>query len=316
MATLASLRTDLKRPRSAPLVAAPTGVKPNVSTVMPKPSITPTTPQQTMLGAATQAAKPNVAPVRPMIQPTAPPTDTGPITDFGPGNDLRSSQINPLASNRLQQTQSVVDAARGQIGQGPTLSDAARREFDLLGQQSAEQRQLGIRNIGQAAARLGRIGSGMVTTDLGNLEDVLRTREEQARSGLAADVARGEASDRRANLGALSGLEGQLFGQEAGQRGELRTERGYQTDSANQATDRRIQQRLLEEQLLNSGFNRELAGAELGLQGSDLYGQDAAASSDVTAELLAELGRQAAARRRTGAGSPVSDASYAGAGYS
>jgi hypothetical protein len=298
-------------PGGVPLPPGPNvGLAPRPT--LPRPSIQPPIMPET-------PGRPPVPPpsIQPPIVPGSPPNlgpvvqpDTGPLTTFGPGNDLRDQQINPLASNRLTGVQGMVDAAGRAIGGGPSLSDAAAQQFKLLGEQSAEQRQLGIRDIGQGAARLGRIGAGMTTNQLTSLEDLLRTREEQARSGLSADVAQGEAGNRRANLAALTGLEGQQYGQEQGQRGELRGERGYQADTAQNAIQNRVQQRLLEEQLLNSGFGRGLDSANLGLRGSELYSTDAAQSGEATQALLTELGRAAAKKKRTAAGQPVTDAGY------
>jgi len=253
----------------------------------------------------------------PNIQPPVPqPEDDGPITEFGPGNDLRSSQINPLASNRLRGLQTGVDRSAGALSEAPSLRTAALDRYAEIGQGIDEDRRRGIQDIGRANATLGRLGSGMVTGQLGDLEALLQKRSTAAQRGLAGETAFQEAEDRRANVGTLSGLERQLFGQETGQRDELRSERGYQADTANQAVQNRVQQRLLEEQLLNSGFNRNLAGADLGLRGAEQYGDEAAASGDITQQLLAELGRARAGKKRTSTGTPASDASYAGAGYS
>jgi len=205
---------------------------------------------------------------------------------------LRFNQINPVASDRLKGLQGTVDQNAAQVGQGPSLSDAAATEFKLLGEQSARDRQLGIQDIGRSAAKFGRIGSGRVTTDLGNLEDTLRMREENARRGLSADVAQGEAVNRRANLGATSGLENQIYGQEAGSRGEVRGERGYQSDTAQQALENRIRQKALEESLTQGGFNRDLATSELGLQGAQIQGNTAAGEQQAGGDVLANLGLQ------------------------
>lgn len=303
-------------PTRSPLESAPTG--------LPKPPTTSIAPTAPPGGPAPQGQAPQIAPMAPggaggaslprpqlpspganvetgvpmppNIHPPAPQDQPNPggdfITPFGPGDDLRFQQINPLATERLRQLQSATNTAAGAVGQGPSLSDAAATEFDLLGQQSGEQRTRGLREIGRAGATLGRLGSGMVRTDIGNLEDVLRTREEQARRGLSADVARGESENRRLNLGATAGLEGQVYGQEAGQRGELRGERGYQTDTAQQALDNRIRQRSLEEALLEGQFGREATGAQLGLQGAGLQSQLAAGEQGAAGDMFANIGLQ------------------------
>lgn len=231
------------------------------------------------------------APGRPTsITPPPPAAAPGaPITDFGPGNDLRFSQVNPTASGRLTNLADLSTGAATKIGQGPSLSDAASKQFDLLGQQSAEQRKLGIQDIGRSAATFGRLGSGKVTTDLGNLEDVLRTREEQARAGLSAQTAIGEGENRRADLASLYGLESGVAGQEAAKRGEVRGERGYQTDTAQQTLDNQVKQKALEDALLNSQYGRAATEAGVGLAGGQLkLGQGAAAAGGAS-DLLSQL---------------------------
>lgn len=346
---MASSLADQRKRLVAPMAGKPLGLVnpgPNIGpTVQPKPMtgqqpmiqppmpqlpgtmtrqlpgglIQPPVPQQPGLPAPNINVRPNInlQPNLPTPGLQPPQEETGPLTTFGPGNDLRDQQINPLASNRLTGTQGMVDAAGRALSGGPSLSDAAATEFRTLLDRNADQRTRGIQETGRGAARLGRVGSGMVTTDLGNLEERLRISEDQAAAGLSADVARGEAGNRRANLAAIMGLEGQQFGQEAGQRGELRTERGYQADTAQNALQNRVQQRLLEESLLNSGYNRELAGADLGLRGAESYSNDAAQSGDATQALLTELARAQAAKRRgtRTVGQPASDAGY-DSGYS
>lgn len=197
-----------------------------------------------------------------------PPGQPGPLQEFGPGNDLRTTQINPYTGARLGGIQSGNDVLYKSLTEGPSLSDAAAEQYRLLGEQGAEQRQLGVRNIGQAAARLGRLGSGMVTTDLGNLEDVLQTRENQARRGLAADVAYGEAANRRANLGAGQSYEGDVYNQGVGARNEARGERGYQQDLATQA------------------MQMDLLRRQMGLDTSANYGARAGAGEQSAADIL------------------------------
>lgn len=274
----------------------PTAPRPNIAPSAPgitapltRPQIGPTAPAIAgAIGAPPPAARPNIGPTVPPV-PQEPP---GPITEFGPGNDLRSSQVNPTASDRLKRLQGTVDTGVAAVGSSPSLSDAAAKQFELLGKQSAEQRRLGIQDIGRSAATLGRLGSGMVTTDLGNLEDVLRTREENARAGLSANIAQQEAADRRANLASTSGLEGQVYGQEAGARGEVRGERGYQTDTAQTALENRIRQKALEESLTQGQFGRELGGAGVGLQAGEIQSNAANQASGAAGDVLSNLGLQ------------------------
>ena len=293
MASFSGLQSLIQRkPRGdvvpSPLTGPLTGVQPL------KPSIAPTvTPiggaQQALSGQQPVLPKPQVQPpqgmnlqgaqVGPQVGPTAPQDAGGPLTNFGPGNDLLSTQVNPYTGERLSGVQAGNDVLYKALTQGPNLQQAALDQFKNIQSQTAEQRQLGIQNIGRAAARLGRLGSGMVTTDLGNLEDTLRSHENQALGDLAYNTATQESADRRANLGAGQGYENQVYGQGANARNEVRTERDYQAQQAQQALQNEILRRQLQAQ-----YQQYLAS--LGLQGAGLYGDQAAASQGAASSLL------------------------------
>lgn len=226
---------------------------------------------------------------QPYVGATPPPTPDAGISEFGPGNDLRSSQINPQASDRLSGVQARVGQGLDSLYTAPDRSAIAASQLDLLQQQSEPAFQKALQTVGQRAAALGRLGAGMTTSELG---DVTLQREKalaQARQGLAADTAGQTLNDRLQRLNASSGLEGQLFGEESAARNELRGERGYQTDTANQALQNRINERLMQENLLNSQFGRQQARAGLGLQGAGLYGEQANQNIGGAGDLIGSL---------------------------
>ena len=233
---------------------------------------------------------------------SAAPAIGGASTTFGPGNNLIGRQFNPTASGRLQGTQGQANVAAGNVagfqqgqfqgvgtGQGdPSRGELAQQRFSQLQEVGEPAFQRRLQNVGRKASAFGRIGSGVTTSELG---DVLQNRERDldlSRRGLATEAAgleigdrfsqRGEQrfergarqqfgqqdfQNRLAQLGAISGLEGQQFGQERAGREELRGERGFQFGADQTAQDRRIQQRVLEEQFLNSQFNRNARDRDL-----------------------------------------------------
>ncbi len=132
-------------------------------------------------------------------------------------------------------------AARGNIStqldalnSAPNRGDLARQQFDLIGRQSEPQYQSDLRAVGQKAAALGRIGSGVTTSDLG---DVTQRREQSlanSRQQLSLDAAGQELQDRLNRLSAGQGVFGQLSGTDVtnagvqqGLRNEARGERGF-----------------------------------------------------------------------------------------
>jgi hypothetical protein len=215
----------------------------------------------------------------------------------------------------------------------PNREAIALQTLQNLDAAQADQRKLGIQDIGRAGARLGRLGSGMVTTDLGNLEDRLNTERERTLRGLSADTAAQEMADRLNRVGATqsagsqlfgqdvtgsetefgrrvaqtgvtAGLEGQRFGQEAATRGEVRGERGYQSQAEQDAINNAVRQYMLEQGGQAQDFGQQYdiasllggygfgssAGVPLDVANNlGAQGQDAGAA---LAELLAQLGQR------------------------
>lgn len=177
--------------------------------------------------------------------------------DYQPGADT-------LAARR------GVSEALGTLTGTPDRQALAARSLALLEQESAPQFANELRQVGQKAAALGRIGSGMTTSDLG---DVAQRRQEslaRARERTAIDTAGQEIQDRINRLTATQGVFGQLGGEDrsnegllAAQRGEARTERGFVAD-----------QDALRAQIAGQNEDRALSAdttrANLGLEGQRL----------------------------------------------
>ena len=108
----------------------------------------------------------------------------------------------------------------------------ALERFKNLEAGLGDERKRGITDIRRAAAKFGRLGSGGVTTDLGNLEERLGEHRTRGLRELSADTAGMELSDLMQKFGAAGGAAGQLgseglqeAGFQQGLRGEARGER-------------------------------------------------------------------------------------------
>lgn len=256
------------------------------------PTIAPRPPQPGLVAGAPALPTPPLLPNTPGA-PTAPnippPGTPEPISAFGPGSDLRFSQINPTSSGRLTGVQGQTDQAAAALSAAPSLASAGAQQLAELRQQTAEDRKTGIQDIGRSAATFGRLGSGVTTGQLGDLEALLQKRQTAAETGLAGDLARQQGTESRANLASLSGLESQQVGQEAGQRGELRGERGYQTDTVQQSLQNDIQRKTLEDALLNSQYGRAATQAGAKLTGGQILSAQGAGQSGAASDLLSSL---------------------------
>ena len=196
----------------------------------------------------------------------------------------------------------MVNTAARSLAAGPDRQALALQTARNLEAGLGDQRKLGTAQIGRDAARLGRLGSGMVTTSLGDLESRLGEQRNRSLSQLSADTAGQSLQDTATRLGALSELEGQQYGQGVGARNELRGERGYQGDLAQQATQNKVQQFQLEQGAQGQAFNQQNQQnqllSQLGFGGDTAstlgeqagqYGQNAQSAQAGSGELLKQL---------------------------
>lgn len=138
------------------------------------------------------------------------------------------------ASQSLSDRLGVFNASLGASGQF-TNEDLARAGFGL--------------NKAGAELGLGQTLEGSARTDRAESvgERDFQFGRDVTSAGLAGDQAR-----------LYSGLADQVYGQNRGYRDELRGERGYQNDMSQQALENMINQRTLEEMLLQGEFGRNL----------------------------------------------------------
>jgi len=226
------------------------------------------------------------------------------IQNAGPG------QFNSIAggtyeqSPEAQRARALTAQATESLAGAPNRQELALQSLQNFDAEQGDIRQLGIQDIGRAGARLGRLGSGMVTTDLGNLEDRLNTTRERMLSDLSQQTASQELGDRLSNLSALSGVGGQFNvedlasgGMQQGLREENRGERA--AGLANQA--------------LGSGIGLQQAGA-LGGLASDIYGRDAGLRAEDRGERNFQYGTDVdsanLAMQRLGAGQSLAGQQY------
>ena len=197
--------------------------QPAIPTASPQPAATPVQPAVIPQPAA-QPAQPvqpaaAVQPAQP-AQPAVPQTGTAGLPTFTAEENLRNRLIAPG-------------------GGDATRSELAQQTFDLIREQGDRGFAADLRQVGQGAAKFGRIGAGMTTSELG---DVSTRREEflgRAQRDLAIQTAGSEFADRRSN------------------RAELRTERGFQDTLAQRSIDNARRQALDEDFLKGSELGRQ-----------------------------------------------------------
>lgn len=226
-------------------------------------SIIPPAPQPMQPSLPNTGITPNLPPPTQSGLPTLPGT-----TPFGPSNNLIGTQINPQPNADTTAARERYSSGLAGLGQLPDRQQIASNALKTFDEQQANALQLGTRDIGQNAAAAGRLGSGMVSTSLGDLQSQLNQQREQTLRGLSGDVASQGLNDRLMALGAQGQGLGQLSGLDTQQQNALRGERGYQAG--------------LDQQGINNAFQQY--GAEQGAQGQAFNQQQ-----EMT-RLLAQLG--------------------------
>lgn len=275
MTSYATAPTTEQKPKVAPTPAPIPGMTPYTgqpanAAMQPPAAPTPSPIVPPPPAPAPTSSAPAGVPTSPMgagnnllstqINPGA-PTATPPTTNFGSGAITAGAPVNPADSARMADYSSKLDGSVNELTTGPNrtaLAQQALRDFDIEGLPQLEQ---GYRRVGQRAAALGRLGAGMTTNDLTGLSATYQRDRGLMARGLARDVAEGDINDRFRRVDALSGLRGQEEGIQSGRRGEMRQDRGYQTD-----VDRFNSDAL---------FDRQRAGNDYSADYQDrLYGQE------------------------------------------
>jgi hypothetical protein len=307
---------------AAPAPAPMVGGQPAPASSAPQaPQITPWKPP-VLYGQPMQPMQPQPdvgggGTIVPPPVPGQPPPSTGGVSEFGPGNDLQYTEFAPEASDRLQGYQGQLDRYATGLEEGPDRGKLASDIFSQVEETSRPEYERQLQDVGRKASALGRIGAGMTTSELGDVQSNREKYLGNIKRSLASEAAGASLSDRLARLGAQQGLVGQQYGQEAGRREELRGERGYEHAVAGEPYRQELERKALEDQLLNSAFGRQATAAQIGLQAGELYGQQAGEAGQATGDLLEQMALERGLNQYYGGGSsPSASPEYSGGGGS
>ena len=162
----------------------------------------------------------------------------GPLTvgtsQFGPTQNLIGTQFTPQLSSGTQTAQQdVLNQLQG-VQNAPSVQD----QFNALANQSNPIFQQNLRTVGQDAAKYGRIGSGLTTSQLGDVA----SNYNQYLANTAAQLAPQQFQQQLVALGASQSALGQLAGIDQTQYQNLLGERAYQQDLSQQAFNNNLAQ--------------------------------------------------------------------------
>jgi hypothetical protein len=316
-----------QQPVPTPFTPPPTAnpmAQPGMSIIPPAPGTVPS-----LFGASTPAAStfsPSNNLISTQITPSA-PDPQGYLKQAA--GDIGSAKLGPLAGD--------VGQARGAALQGltelkgaPSRSQTASSLYGALEKLDRAGEAKDVRGVGQRNAAMGRLGSGMVNDELSDVYGEHDARLASIKAQLAYDTAGAERGDTLNEINAAQGLtqglggldlsrestgaglaldrgnalgslEGRRYGEEMGGLDFTRGERDYQHGLDREATDDAVRRKMLEDDLLNSDYNRKAKTATLageygfgssptGLSLANLYGGQAGDTQSAIMQLLYNQG--------------------------
>ena len=206
------------------------------------------------------------------------------------------------AGQELGDREARLRAASGVAGQfrGEDIGEAGFTQ-GLRGEARGERGE--ETDYGFRGADLG-LRRGQYLSDLGErgFEREAGLREEaRGERGQRLGYQQQRFGNRRALAGDLGQEEDVQFGRESARRGELRGERGYQAETAQRAQQNRINQRMLEEDLLDRSFGRAATRAQIGRGYATDYAEEGERDQGAAADAL----EQAALSRSLGGTAPA-----------
>lgn len=225
------------------------------------------------------------------------PTFTG-INDTGPAfTGINAAPgFDPAADTA--RARSLAGQGLESLNNAPSRQQLAEQTFQSLG--NIENAQLGkdIRSAGQRAAAFGRLGSGMVDEETGDIFGAHKSKLADIRRQLSTDAAGQQMGDQLGKINAASGLAGQFGGEDLnragftqGLRGEARGERG---DALTYAAGQRREARGERDTAFGAGeraaaFNLDKSRTLAGL-GSDQFARGQSLRSEARGERGDALG--------------------------
>lgn len=203
----------------------------------PVPGLIPNLPPDGMPGVpVNQSTNTRFGAVTPETFGTTaqPGASTGTLTPFDANNNLIGQQIG-VNSPDTQAARQGISTQLGALDAMPNRQQLAEQSYNALANLDTANLQRDIQGAGQRAAQFGRLGSGMVTAETGDIFGQHQAELANIKAQLASGTAGQEAQDALNRLSAQQGVAGQLSGLDQQQYGNLTNERGYQAGLSQQA---------------------------------------------------------------------------------
>lgn len=188
------------------------------------------------------------------------------FTSIPAGSPLISSYGGP-SSNVQSLEQLLTQQAQG-LTQLPDRAQLANQAFDLFAQSGDDAFNRSLERAVALNAAAGRTGSGLVTRDLADITSARSEDLANARAQLGLQAAAQSLQDRLGSISALSGIQGQLSGQDLARMAQRL---GIEGAQANEAAGLRGEARgernaLVEDALRRFGLDTEALALERGFR--------------------------------------------------
>lgn len=183
---------------------------------------------------------------------------TAPIT---PENSLIAKRL-PKVGTTSPYAGMTAQAANA-LNTGPDRQGMARTalaDFDAV---SAERQANSFKKVGMNAARLGRIGSGAVTKDLGEVERQIQGDRSRFQNDLVRDLTEKDRADQFSKLSAFANLDRDAYGRGRDEIGDFAKERDYEYGMSRDAVADGYARANFDANQNNTAFNRRLALQQL-----------------------------------------------------
>jgi biotin operon repressor len=207
-------------------------------------------------------------------------------------------------SDETGQARSTLMDLLGSLSDTPSRTDLALEAFDLFSERGEPRFQQELQNVGRQAASLGRIGAGLTTSQLGDVQSNRERELALARRELANTAAGQTLQDQLAKLGGAGGVASLLGGQDLGLAGLDLSRLQDISSRAGGAGERRAGLELGRAGQvagLQQGLGESLAGLDLQEGGADISrlqdiagrtaGLEGAQSQEEFQSMLANLNR-------------------------
>jgi hypothetical protein len=157
----------------------------------------------------------------------------------------------------------MTQAAANNLNQNSPTA-LAQQEYNTFSQQSDPAYQQSLKQATDAAAAGGALGSGMLNTSLGNLANQRSLQLTGESQGLQENALQQQINNQFNTVGALSGLEGQSYGQGQTNLQDLMQQQQYQSGQQQTGIQNAAEEYQLEQGAQNQQFNQGLSEENAG----------------------------------------------------